>query len=322
MGVGIVWGMSASVLAACAGMLIGHGIGATLERKRRHTSVVYADVKQRISATLKKGIPLFMPVARFVLRSKRVERSIGKAVFLLQGFGSQCTDASFLSVLMAFVTLIGLLLWIVSHSAVYGAAVAAIAVIAVFGAIKAKSDKQSLAMREAIPEALRCMSACFRSGQSLVQTLKHTEKEIGGPLGRVFKVAADRLDMGETTQRALDIMRSDQSVPELSFVAVALDVQHQCGGSIAPVLESARESVESELELMRSLRVQTAQAKLSASIVTVMPFILIALFSLMSPDFLSPFFSSFLGMFLLGAALSMQLAGVLLVRRMLKIDAE
>lgn len=106
-------------------------------------------------------------------------------------------------------------------------------------------------------------------------------------------------------------------MPELAFVAVALDVQHRSGGSLAAVLDAARESVESEIDLARSLKVQTAQAQLSARIVTAMPFVLIALFSLMSPGFLSPFFESMAGMALLAAALVMQVAGVVLVHRML-----
>ena len=77
---------------------------------------------------------------------------------------------------------------------------------------------------------------------------------------------------------------------------------------------------ESELELLRSLKVQTAQAKLSARVVTVMPFILVGLFSLMSPGFLSPFFESLPGMVMLAVALLMEAAGVLVVRRMLKVD--
>ena len=126
--------------------------------------------------------------------------------------------------------------------------------------------------------------------------------------------------MGETTTQSLSVLRHNPRIPELSFVAVALDVQHQSGGSVAPVLNSAREAVESELELTRTLRVQTAQARLSASIVTVMPFILVAFFSLMSPDFLAPFFGSILGVALLVLAIVMQLTGVLIVRRMLKVD--
>ena len=91
---------------------------------------------------------------------------------------------------------------------------------------------------------------------------------------------------------------------------------------MSSVLDAARESGEGEIDLMRSLRVQTAQAKLSARIVTLMPFILVALFSLMSKDFLTPFFTSFAGFCLLGLALSMQLAGVLMVRRMLRVEME
>ncbi len=126
--------------------------------------------------------------------------------------------------------------------------------------------------------------------------------------------------MGAPATEALAVLERQRGVPELAFAAVALDVQHQSGGSIGPVLEAAQDSVESELELLRSLKVQTAQAKLSARVVTVMPFILVGLFSLMSPGFLSPFFESLPGMVMLAVALLMEAAGVLVVRRMLKVD--
>ena len=45
-----------------------------------------------------------------------------------------------------------------------------------------------------------------------------------------------------------------------------------------------------------------------------------ALFSLVSNDFLTPFFESPLGLAVLGAALGMQAAGIAVVRRMLKVE--
>ena len=75
-------------------------------------------------------------------------------------------------------------------------------------------------------------------------------------------------------------------------------------------------------ELERSLHVQTAQARLSARIVSVMPFVLVALFSLVSEGFLEPFFNSAAGVALLLVALSMQAAGVLAVRRMLRVEVD
>ncbi len=75
------------------------------------------------------------------------------------------------------------------------------------------------------------------------------------------------------------------------------------------VLDAARDSVEGELSLRRALKVQTAQAKLSAQVVSVMPFALVAVFSLVSEDFLAPFFASASGWALLALALGMQAAG-------------
>ena len=86
------------------------------------------------------------------------------------------------------------------------------------------------------------------------------------------------------------------------------------------VLDAASDTVKGELALRRALRVQTAQAKLSARVVAVMPFILVAAFSLASPDFLSPFFSGPVGYGLLALAITMQVAGIVLVRRALSVD--
>ena len=86
------------------------------------------------------------------------------------------------------------------------------------------------------------------------------------------------------------------------------------------VLEITRQSVADEIELKRTLKTQTAQAKLSAQIVTIMPFALIGVFSLVSPGFLDPFFESSLGIILLICALAMQVIGISIVRKLLKVE--
>lgn len=86
------------------------------------------------------------------------------------------------------------------------------------------------------------------------------------------------------------------------------------------ILESSTHAIKSDLALKRSLKTQTAQAKLSAQVITLMPFGLLAIFSLVSPGFLDPFFESFGGIALFGAAVVMQVAGVVLVRRMLNYE--
>ena len=166
------------------------------------------------------------------------------------------------------------------------------------------------------------MSACFYAGYTLQQTFSQLQRELKGPIGGLFGTAQDAMDTGSTAKEALAALRGSSIVPELSFISVALEVQHRAGGSMRHVLDSACESLESELELRRSLRVHTAQARLSARVVTGVTVGLVGVLSLLTENFLAPFFSSGLGMAMLVAAVAMQCAGVLTIRKMLRVEVD
>lgn len=320
MGVGMVWGISAGILAIASGGFLADGLSRSVRRNRAVLTMLSDGWVSRVRIFLMSGIKPFLGISKHLLKIAVVGDIAAQASMLLEEKGFKSSKPALVSILFVIMIAVFITATVLTGSMVFGVASSCITVISIGGYVKNRNDKATENMREDVPEVIRCMQSCFKSGFSLLQTLRYTSNEISGSLGRMFAKAADRLDVGDTTKEALSVLRQHSDVPELAFVAVALDVQHQTGGSIAPVLDSARESVEGELELVRTLRVQTAQAKLSATIVTIMPFVLIALFSLMSPDFLSPFFSSVQGCLLLALALVMQIAGVLSVRRMLKID--
>ena len=181
-------------------------------------------------------------------------------------------------------------------------------------------EKERAQLREQVPDALRCMEACMHAGLSLPQTFSEVAQQIDQPARGLFARVSRDLDLGYSMNEALEHFKQVAELPELSFVAMALDVQYACGGSATPVLRSAEESISRDLDLRRSLRVQTAQAKLSAQIVSVMPFALVFVISAVDPAFLRPFFSSAQGVVLLLLAIAMLGGGVLLVRRMLAVE--
>lgn len=86
-------------------------------------------------------------------------------------------------------------------------------------------------------------------------------------------------------------------------------------------MRSAEESISRDLDLRRSLRVQTAQAKLSAQIVSVMPFALVFVISAVDPAFFcTRFFRARRELCCFLLAIAMLGGGVLLVRRMLAVE--
>lgn len=317
------WALTAGVFALISGTAFGDAAYHIAKRKALSVSMLAPTRKERILLVVKGGIKPLRPLAKWMYEKVPYVRDGSQNIMiLLEEYSLDLTEEALLSLLLGASFIALLTGWLVSGSIVFGIAAFFIVIIGVFSFVRNKASSCNDGLREQIPEMLRSLSMSFRTGHSLPQTLSDSAQETKGYLGHLFSIASDRLEMGATPTEALAVMKSNPRVPELSFIAVALEIQHRSGGSIAPVLESATEAIEGELKLARSLRVQTAQAKLSASIVTIMPFILIALFSFMSPDFLAPFFSSFIGMALLTVAIIMEVAGVLIVRNMLKVNLD
>lgn len=287
---------------------------------RRRSRGLYDKNDQYGARLLRNGIYPFKPFAKKLLKIEIIRKRINDGIEVL--IPSQfTTDAVSLCSLVCFVLLLIMLAgWLVGGSLVVGLLLFAGAFTAAVSYLQHKKEKRDESMRESIPDALRSMSVCSHAGLSLQQTFRQVASEIDEPLGLLFKKADNDLETGYSIETALQEFRKSSHVSELVFISVALDVQHRAGGSLRQVLDAARDSVESELELKRKLRVQTAQAKLSARIVSLMPFVLIAVFSFLSPGFLDPFFQSFLGIMLLSLAVIMQISGILMVRRMLHVE--
>lgn len=310
--------------AAASGALAGAALCDYFRKCRRMRALLAVEgepVASWIGWRLSKGVGWLRPVADWAMRWAPVARYGQWLRAAAEAREIRASEAVLLSDVLGIAGACVLLGGAISSSPVFGCAAAACLVVGLGNVGKGDAERRECQMRDEVPDALRSLGVCFRAGLSLMQTLRQTGLELKGPLGDVFLAAARTLETGDTTTEALALFEQRSRISELAFVAVALDVQHTSGGSLSAVLEAARESVEGEIELARSLRVQTAQAKLSARIVTFMPFGLIALFSLMSPGFLMPFFASFAGMALLAMALVMQGAGVMLVHRMLDMKA-
>ena len=266
-----------------------------------------------------RGIPALLPAARLLLRFAPFGRAAEALRTVVESRGIACTAESSATLLVLSIAVVGAVGVAAAASPLGGLAADALVLAAVFLAARSRREREAEAARDGVPQALNVMGECFQSGYTLVQTMDQVADQADGLLAPLFAQCADTLRMGGTSREALSCLRGDARVPELSFVAVALDVQHQSGGSVTSVLGSAQRMVADEIELRRSMRVQTAQARLSARVVCLMPFVLVAVLSLMSDGFLDAFFGSAAGMAMLVVALAMEAAGVLLVRKMLEV---
>ena len=312
-----------AIAASFASLFAGAQAIAIALRRRRVAMAAQGDdmsLAGLVAWRVRNGFPFAFPLIGILLRSKAVESVLDEVVALFASRGWASSHMSAGSVVLVALVALSVLVGVVTASFVAALATLACSLAVLTVLAGNARDRRQEAVREAVPEALESMAACLGSGFTLLQTFSQVADDTPGPLGETFARSAHVLEVGGSAERALAELREGAHASELAFVAVALDVQHQSGGAMRQVLDAATDTVKGELALRRSLRVQTAQAKLSARVVVIMPFVLVAAFSLASPDFLMPFFSSAFGYALLALAIIMQVVGIVLVRRALAVE--
>lgn len=312
----------AFVCALISGAVLASALfGALLKRVRDQRLIERSGAGDSLFATMiRRGVPGLHGLADVVLKVAIIEKFVQEIESALAYKGLRSSSQALVTLLVAGVLVIGIISSVVSSSLVCGVMLAACFVLGVGVWTNRQHDERRTRLREAIPEALQSMKACFQVGYTLAQVVREVHRSTSGPLADLFQEIEGVLETGGSTQAALSVLKKRTSESELVFLATALEIQHKTGSSMQQVLEVTRQSVADEIELKRTLRTQTAQAKLSAQIVTIMPFALIGIFSLLSPGFLDPFFESVPGAVLLFVALSMQCAGIVMVRRFLKVE--
>ena len=288
--------------------------------RRRVRKAGRGSTQSIFAVSMRKGVRVLLPLSRALLSIGRLDKWASNACQVLERRGVVTSADRVVSVVLAVGGGAGIVVGCAVGSVLAAIAVPGCAMAACVVAVENAQARYRQSAHDAVPAALESMSVCFGSGYTLLQTFKQVASDVQGPLSVTFARCASILEMGGSAEEALSELRRSSNASELAFVAVALDVQHQSGGAIRQVIDAASQAVSDELDLKRSLRVQTAQAQLSARVVALMPLALIAAFSLISPGFLSPFFESAHGMALLALAVLMQLGGIVMVRRALSVE--
>lgn len=187
---------------------------------------------------------------------------------------------------------------------------------------RAQGRRRRQQLRQSLPQALRMLCIALDAGNSLVKALEYAAKNSSGPMARELKGALWDMQAGRSFEEAMEALRQRTGGSEFSCLAVAMEVQHRCGGTMGAILESVSGMLQQNAELEEELTTKTTQAQLSAKVVACMPLAVLVLLSLVSPGYLGQFFESAAGVALLVIALVLELVGLVLVRQSLDVGLE
>jgi len=171
-----------------------------------------------------------------------------------------------------------------------------------------------------IGDALVIMSNSLRSGFSFLQAMDMVRKELPNPIAREFGRTFQEMNLGTQTEDALENLNARVGSEDLELVITAVMIQRQVGGNLAEILDNIATTIRERIRIKGEIKTLTAQGKVSGIVIGVLPLVLAGVLSVMSPDYLRPLITTPMGMGMLAAALTLELLGILLIRRIININ--
>jgi tight adherence protein B len=182
--------------------------------------------------------------------------------------------------------------------------------------VKTKAERRRTKFCEQLPDAIDLMVAVLRSGHSVPQAVKAVALEIPSPCGQEFETVLQRINLGQPLSNALFLSSKRFRSYELDLMRRAVSIQSEVGGSLADILDKTNYTLRQRLKMARQLRVITAQSRLSAWIVGLLPIVLAIILNIMSPGYLQILFNDPIGRVLALASLFLEGIGIVIMRRM------
>lgn len=185
--------------------------------------------------------------------------------------------------------------------------------------IQYKRRKRMEKFERQLPEALDLITRALRAGHAFPAALKMAGEELSEPIAGEFSTVHDEVNFGVSLSQALGHLSERVPLTDLRYFVVAVLIQRDSGGNLTEILGNLSHLIRERLKLMGKVRVLSSEGRLSAWILTLMPFFMAGLMNLMNPAFMSPLWTDPLGINIITYTLVLMFFGVLIMRKIIKI---
>lgn len=182
-----------------------------------------------------------------------------------------------------------------------------------------KRQQRLDSIEQQLPDSLDLMARALRAGHALPGTLKMVGEEMPEPISGEFRITFDELNYGVSMQDALNNLAKRIPVTDLRYFVISVLIQRETGGNLAELLDNISILIRARFKLLGTIRVLSAEGRLSAWVLTLLPFALAGVISIIHPTFIGVLWSDPFGQKMVAGALIIMVLGIFWMWRIIKI---
>jgi tight adherence protein B len=170
-----------------------------------------------------------------------------------------------------------------------------------------------------LPEALDLMSRALKAGHTFGGGMRMVANEFADPIGGEFGKTLDEINYGMDVDRALASLQARVDVEDLKFFIVSVNIQRETGGNLAEIISNIARLVRERFALFGKVRVLSAEGRISALLLSALPFFIAGILYLINPGYISLLWTNELGRSMAWGAVISMVVGIVIMRRMVQI---
>ena len=183
-----------------------------------------------------------------------------------------------------------------------------------------KRKKRFDAFLEQLPDALDLVSRALSAGHAFPEALYMVSTEMPEPVATEFRKAYEEQNLGLSLKLALENLTQRIPLLDLKMCVTAVLIQRETGGNLAEILEKVSYTIRERFRILGDLKTLTTSSRMSAWLLCGLPIGVALAVTVLNPEYMSVLWKDPRGHYLIALALFMQITGMLIVRKILKIQ--
>ena len=174
-------------------------------------------------------------------------------------------------------------------------------------------------MQSQLPEAVELIARALRAGHALPVALQMVGSEGPAPIAGEFSRVTEQISFGVSAEAAMQALAERIPVEDVRYFVIAVLLQRETGGNLAELLDNIGRLIRDRQKLQQKVRVLSAEGRLSVWILSILPFALAAVISVVNPELTSVLWTDPAGRNMVVVSLVMMGFGIGLMRMIVRV---
>lgn len=185
--------------------------------------------------------------------------------------------------------------------------------------LRIKRARRLAEIEAQLPEALDFLARSMRAGHAFSISLEMLGGETPDPLGQEFRVLFNELNLGAPLEAAMANLAGRIPLLDVQLFVSSVLLQRQTGGNLSEILLRLAHVIRERFRLKGQVRAASAHGRLTAAVLTVLPFVLMIALLIIAPGYLQSMAADSTGKWMIAGALVGMALGFYFIRRIVDI---